>query len=834
MLKISQNDPAGATGLLDSGLQTLDKDLKTQEQQPQQGIQPGLSTPATMDQISKGFTPDQIVDARKITESNMATRLESDIAKLPNGDKMLIQLKALPKYKQLQQRILPPSQTQTIEEQKHIQGLANRMEGSPEFKAIEQEIRHNMESVSLEMQKVDKLNAPIQQQRQNVVRSFNLKNYKKAQYNVRAEEDFISKYLDSLISFQGDGSQFDAISNQAKNEVILMCGPASQEEVNDPLKKIQNLDPNVGKAEAESILKGIYQNWVAPKSTNQGQSLGLKTMSQNPKGIIKYDLSQHVLNNKTATIKTADQHFGTPYILYGPTEKRICPKLRGKNMGDVVSEETCRNHCLDGIVIDDNKTICGEALWRANNMDKFSRDYVDEDGNIKGGYIEKRFEVHHDVPEENKMRLKPGELRKPRPPEWGNTESRMQAMRQAKEGKKRDYRPDTNTGDAFDWSKDQDQNNIDQTQSARDKREENSGHKTIQYTDKTKQENKPKTVQHVNLPYEGAIDQFASKKFNLKQFKLAQSKPRIKLVNPSYNQGTPPAQGGRGGQYEIIDDGKSWDFSKKRPPCEVCGGPIGIYQGKIKCQDCGHMTFEDSHAPRRQGFLSHPSQTQNSDQTAYEGAIDQFASLTNKHFNLKKYKIAQMEGHNLTQKPMPFGDLSYDGLSDGEEMAMDDDLLQSDVVFENWSGPFYLEGKEIASNIQELAHWKETSNYIPDIYLVAEGRNPHQTTWDKVLKAAKPMGANVGPVADGKPIEPVDQKIRPPQNPMQTAFAKSECSNCSRKESKGTMFNLKQAKKEKDTYTNKQYKINPWKASSTTSSELEDFVKDKSKDLKKK
>jgi hypothetical protein len=190
---------------------------------------------------------------------------------------------------------------------------------------------------------------------------------------------------------------------------------------------------------------------------------------------------------------------GAAYLLYGPSEKRICPKLAAKNIGNVVSEYICRYHCLDGIVIDDNKTICGEALWRANVMDKQTREYVDRDGNITGGYIEKRFEVDHTtVPEENKMRLKPGEIRKPRPAAWGNLESRLQDMR-SKEGKKRGYRPETDTSKPFNWAKDVDQNNVEQTQAERNRRETAAGHELVEVKNRDEAENSPEIKRAFNL-----------------------------------------------------------------------------------------------------------------------------------------------------------------------------------------------------------------------------------------------------------------------------------------------------------------------------------------------
>jgi hypothetical protein len=279
---------------------------------------------------------------------------------------------------------------------------------------------------------------------------------------------FLDQYLDALLNLKANNKESLAIEQNIIQKILDMVSPAAVEEAKSALKTITELNPVTQRNDAAKILESIYTNWIAPKALQCEE----QTVMSNSSKPVKYNLN--VLNNN---IKTASPHFGDAYFLYGPSEKRICPKLRGKNIGsDVVSEHTCRHHCLDGIVIDDNKTICGEALWRANVMDKYTRDYTDKEGNITGGYIEKRFEVNHNVDPENKMNLKPGQTRKERPPELGSTESRMQAMRQ-KEADKRNYKPDSNKGDPFVWDKDVDQNNVEQTKTLRDERENNSGHK---------------------------------------------------------------------------------------------------------------------------------------------------------------------------------------------------------------------------------------------------------------------------------------------------------------------------------------------------------------------
>ena len=335
--------------------------------------------------------------------------------------------------------------------------------------------------------------------------AFNLKNHKTAQVQapdiIDATEkgQFVARYLDVLMGYNPRDKRSIINTERAKEEIKRMVSPSFENDVVDALEAIQVLDPVAEKDKAARYLEEIYTSFVATDAYAT-QPMEPIMSEKTPKGIIKFNLSDHIINQPMEKTATAFQ--SQEYVLYGPTEKRICPKLRGKKSGggDVVSEYVCRHHCLDGIVIDDNKTICGEALWRANVMDKQSREYVDEDGIPTGGYINKRFQVDYNVPEDSNMRLKPGELRKPRPPEMGNIESRMQAMRKA-EGEKRGYRPDTNTGDPFRWDKDVDQNNVEQTQATRDKREEAMGHQMVQYSEKPPTENKPK-VAAVDMRYE--------------------------------------------------------------------------------------------------------------------------------------------------------------------------------------------------------------------------------------------------------------------------------------------------------------------------------------------
>jgi hypothetical protein len=144
---------------------------------------------------------------------------------------------------------------------------------------------------------------------------------------------------------------------------------------------------------------------------------------------------------RTRIEKQASGGVGGPnpaYYTHGPKENRYCPKLR-----NVTSTFVCRYHCLDGLAIDDNQILCGEAIWRQAVMDKYSREYKDKDGNWVGGYINKRFEVERDTGG-HPYQLKPGQKRAPIHEDAWSTEKRLQEMRRD-EASKRGY--SATTGD---------------------------------------------------------------------------------------------------------------------------------------------------------------------------------------------------------------------------------------------------------------------------------------------------------------------------------------------------------------------------------------------------
>jgi hypothetical protein len=179
--------------------------------------------------------------------------------------------------------------------------------------------------------------------------------------------------------------------------------------------------------EKGQIAAQIFSDPSFPLREEQGIMVQQKSFGEVEKAIKKIaqdTAKKHktkVFNlSKTAQHKTIDNA-----ILWGPNQSRIDPFLKQPVSDWHIVE---RNKGF-GLVVDDVWNIDYETIWRENIMDKYSRPYKDKDGNWVGGYLNKRFEIDAQVPEENKLQLKPGQIRRPILPEYGNTESRLQAAR---------------------------------------------------------------------------------------------------------------------------------------------------------------------------------------------------------------------------------------------------------------------------------------------------------------------------------------------------------------------------------------------------------------------
>jgi hypothetical protein len=162
--------------------------------------------------------------------------------------------------------------------------------------------------------------------------------------------------------------------------------------------------------------------------------------------VIKSLAEKHVKGNRHSfNLKKEAQHkVVEDTFMYGPSQTRIDPFYM-MPVSDYHVIERNKGYGLDfGGVWD----VDWEAVWRGSIMDKYSRPYKDKEGNWVGGYIQKRFEVDKNIPEQNNLQLKPGQKRRPILPQYGNTESRLEHMRASED---RGYEP-VSTGNPTDWN----------------------------------------------------------------------------------------------------------------------------------------------------------------------------------------------------------------------------------------------------------------------------------------------------------------------------------------------------------------------------------------------
>jgi len=164
-----------------------------------------------------------------------------------------------------------------------------------------------------------------------------------------------------------------------------------------------------------------------PESKDQMYAPFVTSCIEETNKMIKKMAKQDVKKeNKSFNLSKTAQHQSVDNtITYGPDEKRIDPFYR-MPVSDwhIIERNKGWGQDIGGIW-----NIDYETIWRENIMDKYSRPYRDKEGNWVGGYIQKRFEVDKNIPETNNLQLKPGQRRRPILPEYGNTESRLQAAR---------------------------------------------------------------------------------------------------------------------------------------------------------------------------------------------------------------------------------------------------------------------------------------------------------------------------------------------------------------------------------------------------------------------
>jgi len=236
-------------------------------------------------------------------------------------------------------------------------------------------------------------------------------------------KDAVEAYYDPMLEHNpGAAREKETAANQ-----MMQVLPHTESGVEATYKEGPGLDRNSDVFSESKMYKKIIEN--ANKEIKQQAEQAAKSVK----------ISKGFNLSKTAQQKTLDNA-----LLWGPDEKRFDPFYRQPVSDWHIVE---RNKGF-GLTLDDVWNIDYEAIWRGTIMDKYSRPYRDKDGNWVGGYIQKRFEVDKWIPETSNMQLKPGQKRKPRPPEYGVLESRLQANR-AEDN--RGYGPNSDTSAPFNW-----------------------------------------------------------------------------------------------------------------------------------------------------------------------------------------------------------------------------------------------------------------------------------------------------------------------------------------------------------------------------------------------
>lgn len=238
--------------------------------------------------------------------------------------------------------------------------------------------------------------------------------------------------------------------------------PNSQDEALNVIKDAVNAfystdDPQLQLEAASSLYRTILPDGATgtPDSSDvpaqyETQMLAsvVENTNQTLKKLAQSQAEKPVKKAKGFNLSKQAQHKSIEHVVtFGPNQTTI-DAFTGQQISNWHLVE--RNKGF-GLKIDDILDIDFEAIWRGNIMDKYSRPYRDKEGNWIGGYVQSRFEVDKNIPELNNYQLKPGERRKPRPPEYGIIGARLEAARSEMK-KDRGYAP-SEKGEPFNWVK---------------------------------------------------------------------------------------------------------------------------------------------------------------------------------------------------------------------------------------------------------------------------------------------------------------------------------------------------------------------------------------------
>lgn len=245
------------------------------------------------------------------------------------------------------------------------------------------------------------------------------------------DETLSDPNLYETVKFKSHIELKEWLDNTDSQEVYRILTENNAQDAKDAAEHYYFLKSDSSRASEEDVAEFSLEMWkMLPDSMKDegGEVMGTPSILSEIVNINKKIAQEKVIERKENkfNLKTAQHKTIDNMLMWGPSQTRkVDPFLRQPVSDWHIIE---RNKGF-GLVVDDVWNIDYETIWRENIMDKYSRPYRDKDGNWVGGYIQKRFEVDKNIPETNNYQLKPGEKRKPVLPEYGNTESRLQAAR---------------------------------------------------------------------------------------------------------------------------------------------------------------------------------------------------------------------------------------------------------------------------------------------------------------------------------------------------------------------------------------------------------------------
>lgn len=249
--------------------------------------------------------------------------------------------------------------------------------------------------------------------------------------NLEMRDQFSENNIDSGIKFKSHVELKQWLDENNPDDVYMIFSENNAHDAKEAAEHYYYMKSQDSGSTEEEIAKFAEEMWnVIPLNMKDegGEVMGIPSVLSEVNDTIKkiannlpVDYKEKKFNLKTAQHKSIENVF-----MWGPSQiRKVDPFLRQPVSDWHIVE---RNKGF-GLVVDDIWNIDYESIWRENIMDKYSRPYRDKDGNWVGGYIQKRFEVDKNIPEQNNYQLKPGQLRKPILPEYGNLEARMQNAR---------------------------------------------------------------------------------------------------------------------------------------------------------------------------------------------------------------------------------------------------------------------------------------------------------------------------------------------------------------------------------------------------------------------